>query len=187
LERFNHRIQDIHVDDGNDIDKNDVNNVIIMGSQLPIHEIRWFGSPSTSSSSDRQKKYRTDDGATDYKYDEEEGNTENNTVTEEIGTNFDFNTEEMLLDKDNEHLHHITGAKRKFDTNNFNENVIYEAISGVGKLPLRLITIPHSKIVIEKNANTDGAVLKPLNEYEIFAPETLEDRERKKLSVRLFN
>jgi hypothetical protein len=158
-----------------------------MGSQLPIHEIRWSGSPSTSSSSNRQKKYRTDDGASDCKYEDEEGKTENSIVTEEIGTNFDINTEEMLLDKDNEHLHHITGAKRKFDSNDFNENVIYEAISGVGKQPLRLITIPHSKIVIEKNENTDGAVLKPLNEYEIFAPETLEDRERKKLSVKLFN
>lgn len=175
------------MDNGNDIDRNDVNNVNIMGSQLAIHEIRWFGSPSTSSSSDRQKKYRTDDGVNDYKYDDEEGKTENNIVTEEVSTNFDIDTEVLLLDEDNENSHHIRGAKRKFDTNNFNENIIYEAISGVGKLRLRLITIPHSKIVIEKNENTDGAVLKPLNEYEIFAPETLEDRERKKLSVKLFN
>jgi hypothetical protein len=200
LERFNYRIQNNdkgHVNNSTpsnekkkpdginvyNMDKSDENGIIIMGSKLPFHEIRWLRSPLAPSSSDKNKKNRADNGVINCKNDGEVRTEYYNTVKEEFVDNFDNDQGGMFIDKDKEHLRHKSGAKRKFNE----KEIYYEAISGVDKQPIRLINIPHSKIVIEKNEVTDGAILKPLNEYEIFAPETLEDRERKKLSVKLFN
>ena len=61
-----------------------------------------------------------------------------------------------------------------------------EIIFGEKLRMMYLVKVQHSSALRITNLLSDpevsGAVLKPMNEYEIYAPETLEDRERKRMS-----
>lgn len=61
----------------------------------------------------------------------------------------------------------------------------YDVVYGA-KLPiLCLIQAKHSKVIVREKMESEnsGAVLNEMNKYEIYAPETLEDRQRKRMTM----
>ena len=92
----------------------------------------------------------------------------------------------------------ILGKKRKYPMKSMSiaggddsekdltERATDEIIFGEKPRRMYLVKAQHSSALRINNLLQDpevsGAVLKPMNEYEIYAPETLEDRERKRMS-----
>jgi hypothetical protein len=138
--------------------------VATMDSYLPITEIRWPSAASSAFASSSSSLTAT------------------------------IQTEQKVV------LKNLSGKKRKHPISNSeistdtgtistcsNDELDshYDVVYGA-KLPvLCLVEAKHSKVIIREKIESDnsGAVLDEMNKYEIYAPETLEDRQRKRMTM----
>ena len=160
--------------------KNEENGICIeeildkMDSYLPIQGIRWFDSEN--SVLDLQNSYSMISSQENVlKINNNENLEISNNSNNLIKRKYDLNSN-RILNKDDD--------KNKDKEEKNANNPIYDIriIQNIKPPLMYLIKIPHS--IVSRNNNfiqnpeLSGAILKPMNEYEIYAPETLEDRER---------
>ena len=147
-----------------------------MDSYLPIQEIRWFDSKN--SVLDLQNTYSMISSKENIlKASNKENFEKSNNSNNLIKRKYDLNSN-LILNKDDDK--NIDKEEKNADNSIYDIRIIQNI-----KPPLMyLIKIPHSIVArnndFMQNPELSGAILKPMNEYEIYAPETLEDRERER-------
>ena len=141
-----------------------VNGFTEMNSFMPIDEISW--NESVKSDISAHSSYKKSDNHLNV--------VDQNSITTNLGKKRKHSINSMSNTGDDD------------DEKDIIEPATDEIIFGEKLRMMYLVKVQHSSALRITNLLSDpevsGAVLKPMNEYEIYAPETLEDRERKRMS-----
>jgi hypothetical protein len=171
--------------------------VATMDSYLPITEIRWPATASSSFSSSSSSLSVSGTVQT-----EEKLSTKNRRVSLSLSQSDKGSTVSreysagvstgLLSGRKRKQPHSTTevnsdtvATSSSSSSSNIELNSYYDVVYGA-KLPtLCLVQAKHSKEIVREKIESDnsGAVLNELNKYEIYVPETLEDRQRKRMTL----
>jgi hypothetical protein len=166
--------------------------VATMDSYLPVTEIRWPSAAAPSSSSASPSSSLTGAIRTEEKVFQKDRRVPLSQSNNGRAVSFEYGADVragVLSGKKRKHP--ISNSTINNDTisrttaSNSELDSYYDVVYGV-KLPvLCLVQAKHSKVIVREKMESDnsGAVLDELNKYDIYAPETLEDRQRKRMTM----
>ena len=178
---------------------------VVMKSRAPILEIRWSkdensiytatsASPSSSSSSSSLLS-TSPSSMLAKRIREVRGRTQAGQLrTQELGNSVDV-TQETL----DSSTALTVNKKRKKPLNDIKSSPngvlsgkkegscegYYEVVSGADLPVMYVVPAQHSRTIVKENKDLElaGAVLNPMNEYDIYAPETIQERERRRQTM----